>query len=181
MFKSLARSQRARRLLGTTRFVVLSNFLRSGIVDFLESRPGRAASLDEIVDYYFGTLEPSERGAIDEHLVRCHGCIKSYVAYKRAIEDEAGLHLRPSPATHDRLLRSVRQAFPGPKPRPRLAALFALRLPLYQSLLLGTAMALLFLLMQWTWGQVAQTTPRAELVTIEKNTSRDVSQSLTIF
>ena len=65
MFKSLARSQRARRLLGTTRFVVLSNFLRSGIVDFLESRPGRAASLDEIVDYYFATAVPSPREDID--------------------------------------------------------------------------------------------------------------------
>ena len=55
MFNSLARSQRARGLLGTTRFVVLSNFLRTGIVGFLDGRPGHAASLDEIVDFYFAT------------------------------------------------------------------------------------------------------------------------------
>jgi len=65
MFKSLARSKRARRLLGTTRFVVLSNFLRSGIVDFLASRPGHAASLDEIVDFYFATATPAPAEDID--------------------------------------------------------------------------------------------------------------------
>jgi hypothetical protein len=32
MFNSLARSQRARGLLGATRFVVVGNFLRTGIV-----------------------------------------------------------------------------------------------------------------------------------------------------
>src|ERR1017187_5003954 len=65
MFKSLARSKRARRLLGTTRFVVLSNFLRSGIVDFLASRPDHAASLDEIVDFYFATATPAPAEDID--------------------------------------------------------------------------------------------------------------------
>jgi SAM-dependent methyltransferase len=65
MFKSLARSRRARRLLGTTRFVVLSNVLRSGIVDLLGSRPDRAASLDEIVDFYFATATPASPEDID--------------------------------------------------------------------------------------------------------------------
>lgn len=59
MLKSLARSRRGKRLLGTTQFVVLSNFLRSGIVEFLASRPGYSSSLDEVVDFYFGTAIPS--------------------------------------------------------------------------------------------------------------------------
>jgi SAM-dependent methyltransferase len=65
MFKSLARSRRARQLLGTTRFVVLSNFLRSGIVDFLASQPDWAASLDEIVDFYFATATPAPPEDVD--------------------------------------------------------------------------------------------------------------------
>ncbi len=65
MFKSVARSRRASRLLGTTHFVVLSNFLRSGIVDFLGSRPDRAASVDEVVDFYFATATPATTEDID--------------------------------------------------------------------------------------------------------------------
>jgi SAM-dependent methyltransferase len=65
MFKSVARSRRARRLLGTTHFIVLSNFLRSGIVDFLGSRPHRAASVDEVVDFYFATATPATPEDID--------------------------------------------------------------------------------------------------------------------
>jgi SAM-dependent methyltransferase len=65
MFNSLARSQRAKGLLGTTRFVVLSNFLRTGIVGFLDGRPGHTASLDEIVDFYFATAVPAAAEDID--------------------------------------------------------------------------------------------------------------------
>jgi SAM-dependent methyltransferase len=65
MFKSLARSRRGRRLLGTTRFVVFSNFLRTGIVDFLEERPNHASSLDEIVDFYFTSATPAPPEDID--------------------------------------------------------------------------------------------------------------------
>jgi SAM-dependent methyltransferase len=65
MLKSFARSRRGRRLLGTTQFVVLSNFLRSGIVDFLASRSDYASSLDEIVDFYFATAIPAPPEDID--------------------------------------------------------------------------------------------------------------------
>jgi SAM-dependent methyltransferase len=64
-FKSLARSRRGKRLLDTTQFVVVSNFLRSGIVDFLGSRPSHAAGLDAIVDFYFATAVPSSAEDID--------------------------------------------------------------------------------------------------------------------
>src|SRR5437879_6310826 len=76
MFKSVARSKRARRLLGTTHFIVLSNFLRSGIVDFLGSRPGRAASLDEVVDFYFTTATPATPEDIDVLLQYYKGAAK---------------------------------------------------------------------------------------------------------
>lgn len=59
MFASLKRARRGSRLLGTTRFVVLSNFLRTGIVGFLRDRPGHAATLDEVVDFYLTTGWPA--------------------------------------------------------------------------------------------------------------------------
>ncbi|HUI08613.1 MAG TPA: class I SAM-dependent methyltransferase [Verrucomicrobiae bacterium] len=65
MFNSLARSQRGKGLLRTTRFVVLSNFLRTGIVEWLGSRPGRAASLDEIVEFYFASATPAPPEDVD--------------------------------------------------------------------------------------------------------------------
>ncbi len=53
MSRLLKRARRSRRLLETTRYIVLSNFLRTGIVDFLRQRPNHAASLDEVVQFYF--------------------------------------------------------------------------------------------------------------------------------
>lgn len=65
MFETLARSKRARGLLDTTRFIVLSNFLRTGILDFLAGRPDYAADLDEIVDFYFASATPASAEDID--------------------------------------------------------------------------------------------------------------------
>jgi SAM-dependent methyltransferase len=45
-------------LLGTTRFIVLSNFLRSGIVEFLRDRPDHSARLDEIIEFHFALATP---------------------------------------------------------------------------------------------------------------------------
>lgn len=46
------RARRSRRLLDATRYIVLSNFLRAGLVEFLRHRPGHAASLDALVEFY---------------------------------------------------------------------------------------------------------------------------------
>src|SRR5438093_504182 len=58
MLEALQRARRGRRLLGTTRFIVLSNFLRSGIVELLRNGP---ATLDQIVDFYLASLPASEK------------------------------------------------------------------------------------------------------------------------
>jgi SAM-dependent methyltransferase len=39
--------------------VVLSNFLRTGIVEFLRGRAGHAATLDEVVDFYLASALPA--------------------------------------------------------------------------------------------------------------------------
>jgi SAM-dependent methyltransferase len=58
MLGSLQRARRGNRLLGTTRFIVLSNFLRTGIVELLRKGP---ATLDQIVDFYLARLPASEK------------------------------------------------------------------------------------------------------------------------
>ena len=65
MIRTFSRATRANRLLGASRFIVLSNFLRTGIVDFLASRSNHAANLDEIVDFYFSTATPTPIEDID--------------------------------------------------------------------------------------------------------------------
>lgn len=59
MIRSFSRARQGNRLLGTTYFIVVSNFLRTGIVDFLREWPGHAATLDEIVAFYFATAAQS--------------------------------------------------------------------------------------------------------------------------
>ena len=58
MLQGLERARRGNRLLGTTRFIVLSNFLRSGIVELLRKGP---ATLDEVVDFFLASLPASEK------------------------------------------------------------------------------------------------------------------------
>ena len=60
MIRSFSRARRGNRLLGTTYFIVLTNFLRMGIVDFLREWPGHAATLDEIVAFCFATATRSD-------------------------------------------------------------------------------------------------------------------------
>jgi len=55
---TLARVRRGKQLLRTTQFIVLSNFLRTGLLDFLRTRRELSASLDEIVDFHFVTSLP---------------------------------------------------------------------------------------------------------------------------
>jgi SAM-dependent methyltransferase len=69
--KIVARVRRGKRLLGTTKFIVLSNFLRTGIVDFLRQRPPHSAALDEIVDFYFKTAAPPHPEDIELLLDYC--------------------------------------------------------------------------------------------------------------
>jgi SAM-dependent methyltransferase len=58
MLQKLTRARRGSQLLGTTRFIVLSNFLRTGVVEFLRSQPEYAAPLDSIVDFYCVNAAP---------------------------------------------------------------------------------------------------------------------------
>jgi SAM-dependent methyltransferase len=61
VIRSFLRACRGNRLLGTTYFIVLSNFLRTGIVDFLRERSDHTAALDEIVAFYLASATPPAR------------------------------------------------------------------------------------------------------------------------
>jgi SAM-dependent methyltransferase len=94
MWQSLQRARRGSRLLGTTRFIVLSNFLRSGIVDFLRERPDHAATLDEIVDFYFDVATPASEEDIQLLLDYCR---KAAQPTKREFMEIRGQKLKPPP------------------------------------------------------------------------------------
>src|SRR5688500_18756336 len=80
-----------------------------------------------VVAYHFGAVDDAERSAVEEHLVACTTCLKTYLALKRATESGSGE--RPSPKARARLRDAVEREV-----RPRSVSLFARRIPLYQGL-----------------------------------------------
>lgn len=58
--------------------------------------------LPELVTYHFGVIEDEPRREVEQHLVSCPDCLRSFLALKRDIETaESGP--RPSPAVLERL------------------------------------------------------------------------------
>jgi anti-sigma factor RsiW len=60
----------------------------------------------ELVAYHFGTVSPESRQQVEEHLVGCQECLKSFLSVKREIET-AEAEPRASPAARARLRRDV--------------------------------------------------------------------------
>jgi|GEM_PF-3198106 SAM-dependent methyltransferase len=52
ILQSWKRARRSQHLLAATRYIVLGNFLRTGIVEFLRQQPACAATLDDVVEFY---------------------------------------------------------------------------------------------------------------------------------
>lgn len=87
-----------------------------------------------VVAYHFGTVDDDERSAVEEHLVACTTCLKTYLALKRATE-RPGSGERPSPKARARLRDAVeREVRPRDRSAPRPVSLLARRIPLYQGL-----------------------------------------------
>lgn len=64
--------------------------------------------LPELVTYHFGVIEEGARRELEEHLVGCPDCLRSFLAIKRDIETaESGPS--PSPVVLDRLRVSAAQ------------------------------------------------------------------------
>jgi hypothetical protein len=61
---------------------------------------------DQLVSFQFGVVDEATRRDIEEHLVGCTECLRSFLTVKRTIETANSSPL-PSPALRDRLRASV--------------------------------------------------------------------------
>jgi hypothetical protein len=64
---------------------------------------------EELVPFHFGTCTETVRSTVEAHLSACAGCLRAYLAVKRAVEAEAEAGPRPSEAARARLRRAVAQ------------------------------------------------------------------------
>ncbi|HEY8074050.1 MAG TPA: hypothetical protein VIF62_08075 [Labilithrix sp.] len=80
-----------------------------------------------LLAYHLATTSDEERDAIDAHLLACNGCLRTYLALKRAAE--RGTMDRPSNETHARLRAEVARTFAKPR-----VVFLRRRIPLYQGL-----------------------------------------------
>ena len=60
----------------------------------------------ELVGYHFGVVDDDTRQQIEDHLVECPGCLRSFLALKRDLET-ADSGPRPSAALRARLRQDV--------------------------------------------------------------------------
>ena len=86
---------------------------------------------EELFAYHFGACEDATRDELDEHLVSCSACLRTYLALKRRIE--VGASERPSPEARDRLRASVEKRW-KPKRSTKVTALFQRKIPVYQGI-----------------------------------------------
>jgi hypothetical protein len=70
----------------------------------------------DLVVYHFGVIEDGPRREVEEHLVCCPDCLRSFLALKRDIET-AGSAPRPSPAVLGRLRVSASRELDLLEPR----------------------------------------------------------------
>lgn len=89
-----------------------------------------AGVASHLVAYHLATLGAEERDAIDEHLLACRSCLRTYLHLKHA--SEHGPLDKPDPEVKRRLRGAVERAFPKPSPAPR-ASVLTFRIPLYQG------------------------------------------------
>lgn len=96
-----------------------------------------AGVASHLVAYHLATLDASDAEttqAIDEHLLVCRACLRTYLQLKHA--SERGPLDKPSPEVKRRLRGAVEQAFAKSAPAPlRAPSVLTLRIPLYQGLI----------------------------------------------
>ena len=129
-----------------------------------------------LVAYHLGTVSDDERDDLEAHLVECGGCLRTYLALKRAA-DRAGLE-RPRPEVRARLRAEVARAFPPPNRRPKLAIL-GRRIPLYQGVALAALAAAIALVAPTVIRRVPQTDGSTGAPAVD--TSRTRAESTRIY
>jgi anti-sigma factor RsiW len=82
---------------------------------------------DKLIGYHFGALADDETDAIDEHLLSCAACLRTYLTLKRA--NRSAEH-RPSAEMRARLRQNVKAAVA----KQKKAHFLFRRIPVYQGL-----------------------------------------------
>ena len=91
----------------------------------------------DLACYHLGAIDDDARDAIETHLCACPGCLRAFLATKRAIERP----LRPRDEVRRRLRADVEATF-RPSVLARLRATLARPIPLYQGLAVAACLAL---------------------------------------
>jgi anti-sigma factor RsiW len=141
-----------------------------------------ALTQGRLVEYHFATLEEADRQAVEEHLVVCTGCLRTYLALK-AHADRAGASgpstagEMPSDAARERLRAAVAARF-RPTPARRVRRWLSRPVPFYQGLAVAAVVAIAAALAPTLARSVRSTAAHpAERV----DTARPTAQSLTIY
>ena len=66
----------------------------------------------ELIAYHFGELEDPARARLEAHLLSCPGCLRDFLALKRALETS---ELTPSAAAKARLREAVVRSIAQPR------------------------------------------------------------------
>jgi hypothetical protein len=93
-----------------------------------------AGIAEHLVEYHLGTLDELLETRVEGHLLGCGGCVKTYLALKRAT-DRAGM-ARPSPSVHLRLREELARNFTASLGAPRAQSL-ARRILLWKGVALA--------------------------------------------
>jgi hypothetical protein len=67
---------------------------------------------DGLLAFQLGAVEDADRTAIEEHLIACPSCLKSFLDLKRQVEQAADPGQRPSEALRQRLRENVARRVP---------------------------------------------------------------------
>ncbi len=128
----------------------------------------------DLVSYHFGTLEEGARDAIDDHLLGCTACLRSYLALKRQVARGVGGEV-PSDAVRARLRGAVAERF-RPSTLARARGWMSRPIPFYQ----GLAAAVLALVVAALLPAFADKTPPAAGGRYV-DTARPLAESLSIY
>jgi hypothetical protein len=131
-----------------------------------------------LVGYHFATLDDAERASVEEHILSCGACLRTYVALKAHVDRAAHDHEGPSEAARLRLRAAVEARFRA-TPARRLRRWLTRPVPLYQ----GLAVACVVLAAVVAGPAVARALHRPEAARSAErvDTTRDAARSTSIY
>jgi anti-sigma factor RsiW len=133
---------------------------------------------ERLIGYHFAAVSDGERGAVEEHLVECKECLRTYLALKAHVDRGTSDDDAPSEAARKRLRAAVEARF-RPTPARRVRRLLTRPIPLYQGLAVAAAL-LVAAALGPTVARVVRPGPAAH-VAERVDTARPSAESLTIY